>query len=75
MENILYSTNCPKCKILETQLKEKEITFEKNENVDEMLALGLKTAPAFKHNDQIMSFNEALVFIKNYTQGVTENEE
>lgn len=70
MENILYSTDCPKCKILENQLKEKGIVFKKNEDVDEMLALGLKTAPSFKHNDQIMSFNEALMFIKNYNQGV-----
>lgn len=75
MENILYSTDCPKCKILEAKLNENGITFEKNEDVNEMLALGLKSAPAFKHNDQIMSFNEALVFIKNYTQEVTQNEE
>lgn len=70
MENILYSTDCPKCKILESKLNENGIIFEKNENVDEMISLGLKTAPAFKHNDQILSFNEALMFIKNYNQGV-----
>ena len=41
MEIILYSTNCPKCKILEKKLTEKNIKFTKNNNVIEMSELGI----------------------------------
>jgi glutaredoxin len=33
----LYSTGCPKCKVLETKLNNKNIEFNVNTDVDEML--------------------------------------
>jgi hypothetical protein len=59
----LYTTNCPRCSVLEKKLEMKNITFEKNENVDEMLKLGFTSAPMLKVNEKIMDFTDALRWV------------
>ena len=59
MEITLFSTNCPKCKMLEGLLKKKNIEYVVNTNVDEMIAMGFKSAPNLKVDDQIMDFATA----------------
>lgn len=59
MEIILYSTNCPKCKILEKKLTEKNIKFTKNNNVIEMLELGIDQVPVLSIDSEMLSFVEA----------------
>ncbi len=59
MEIILYSTNCPKCKILEKKLTEKNIKFTKNNNVVEMTELGIDQVPVLFIDGNRMSFGEA----------------
>lgn len=42
MQNVIfYSTHCPKCKVLEIKLNQKNIKYTENDNVEEMLALGI----------------------------------
>ena len=59
MEIILYSTNCPKCKILEKKLTKKNIKFTKNNNVIEMSELGIDKVPVLSIDSKMLSFVEA----------------
>lgn len=59
MKVILYSTNCPKCVVLEKKLISKELEFEINNDVDEMIALGFTSAPMLCVDGKIMDFTEA----------------
>ena len=38
-EAILYSTGCPKCKVLKQKMDAVGFTYQENNSVDEMLAL------------------------------------
>lgn len=59
MEIILYSTNCPKCKILEKKLTEKNIKFTKNNNAIDMTELGIDQVPVLSIDGKLLSFVEA----------------
>ena len=59
----LYSTGCPKCKVLKVKLQKKGIEYEENTNVDEMLEMGLKTAPVLKVGDDLLPFEKAVKWV------------
>lgn len=61
---ILYSTNCPRCRIIEKKLQDKGIKFELFNNVDAMIAKGFKEAPKLEVDSVIMDFKEANEWIK-----------
>ena len=62
---ILWSTHCPRCKVLEMKLKQKGIDFEENTSVAEMTANGFKEAPKLELTDgTIMDFKQAVDWIK-----------
>lgn len=61
---ILWSTHCPRCKVLELKLKQKNIEFEENNNVEEMTAKGFKEAPKLEVDGTIMDFKQAVDWIK-----------
>lgn len=66
---VLYSTNCPKCKILERKLLEKDIDYQKETDVDKMLALGISTAPMLEVDDKgMMDFSDALKWLSVKTK-------
>jgi len=64
MEVIFYSTHCPRCKVLETKLKQKNIQYTEVNDVDKMLSIGLKSAPALKVGDELLDFSAAINWIK-----------
>lgn len=57
---ILYSTGCPKCKILKKKLDEKGIKYEEVNDIDTMLAMHIDAVPVLYHNDDRMEFKEAI---------------
>ncbi len=61
---ILYSTNCPRCRIIEKKLQDKGIKFELFNDVDAMIAKGFKEAPKLEVDSVIMDFKEANEWIK-----------
>ena len=61
---ILYSTNCPRCRIIEKKLQDKGIEFEIFTDVDAMIAKGFKEAPKLEVDGTIMDFKEANEWIK-----------
>lgn len=61
---ILYTTHCPKCKILSDMLKQKGISFTENDDVQEMINLGFTSAPILNVNGDLMTFNAAMAWIR-----------
>lgn len=64
MNTILYSTHCPKCKVLETKLKQKGIEFEEINDVEIMKSKGFVTAPKLEVDGVVYDFKEAVDWIK-----------
>lgn len=60
----MYSTHCPKCKVLAMKLAQKNIEFEEIDDLDEMRSIGLKSAPALRIDGQILDFNAAIAWVK-----------
>ena len=64
MEKItLYTTHCPKCRILESKLKQKNIEFEICEDVDKMREMGVLSVPVLQVDGNKMSYYDAVQFI------------
>ena len=61
--NILYTTNCPKCKVLETKLISKNIEFEICDDVDLMLSKGIQQAPYLEVDNELMNFSNAIKWV------------
>nr|DAW56028.1 MAG TPA: Thioredoxin reductase 3 [Caudoviricetes sp.] len=59
----LFSTNCPKCKVLTMKLDKKGINYTKVEDVDVMLAKGIKTAPYLEVDNELMDFTQAVAWV------------
>lgn len=64
MNIILYSTHCPKCKVLETKLKQTGLDYVEVNDVGEMMRRGFKMAPILEVDGQIMDFSAANKFLK-----------
>jgi len=65
MNVVLYSTGCPKCKVLKAKLDSKEIKYEIVNDVDEMLRLGMTTVPCLGVNDKVLDFKESVDYINS----------
>ena len=63
MNVVLYSTHCPKCNVLESKLKQKNIIFEENNDVELMKQKGFITAPVLEVDGIAYSFKEAVEWI------------
>ena len=61
---VLYSTNCPKCKVLEMKLKKKNIDYSVFSDVEAMMEMGIKAAPILELDDgQRLDFNTAIKWV------------
>ena len=65
MSLVLYSTDCPKCKVLEKKLNDKEITFDIVKDVDVMLEKGFMSAPMLEVDGVEMDFKRAIEWVNN----------
>lgn len=61
---ILYTTHCPKCKVLETKLKQLNIDYDVIDDEKIMTNKGFLEAPKLEVNDKIMNFSEAINWVK-----------
>ena len=63
--NILYSTDCPKCKILEKILNDNNVEYDviKDENI--MVEKGFTSVPILELDNNTMSFSEAVKYFNN----------
>ena len=63
MNVILYTTECPKCKVLEAKLQLKDIEYERVDDIDIMNKKGFMEAPMLEVDGQVMNFVDANTWI------------
>ncbi len=56
----LYSTGCPKCRVLKKKLDAARIPYTVIEDTDVMMSLGMQSIPVLKVGDELLSFEEAV---------------
>lgn len=61
----LYTNGCPKCKVIESKLKAKNIKFVENNNVEELISYGIQSLPVLKVGEKFLSFVEANAWVNN----------
>ena len=59
MQVVLYTTYCPKCKVLEKKLLQKNIVYEEVTNVDVMTEKGFMSVPVLEVDGKVMDFKAA----------------
>ena len=63
MNVVLYSTKCPKCKVLEAKLKQKGIAYDEINDINLMTEKGFKSVPRLEVDGVIYDFKEAAEWI------------
>ena len=64
MEYILYTIDCPNCKILENKLREKNINFTICKDIDLMEAKGYIYLPILTVDGEEYNFNNAIKYLE-----------
>lgn len=59
----MYSTHCPKCKVLEMKLKSKGIEYEECTDTEEMRRKGIRSAPTLEVDGNMLEFGEAVRWV------------
>jgi glutaredoxin len=62
-EIIIYTTNCPKCRILEAKLKQKNIEHHEITDIDIMNEKGFMSVPILEVDGVVMNFIQANTWI------------
>ncbi len=65
----LYTIDCPKCKILEMKLKQKNVKYEICKDKSVIINRGFDLMPVLDVDGQIMNFVEAIQWINNRREG------
>ena len=60
----LYSTGCPRCKVLEAALDAKRIEYKKITDENEIIDKGYLTVPILEIDGKAMTFPEAYNYVK-----------
>ena len=65
MENniVLYSTGCPRCRVIEKKLDDAGVQYSKIEDVDLMISKGMMSAPMLEVNGETMDFAKAINWV------------
>lgn len=64
MEKImLYTTGCPKCRILEQKLKEKNVNYEICDDIEKMRKIGIMSVPVLMVGEEKMPFYDAVKYV------------
>lgn len=62
-EIVLYSTGCPKCKVLALKLDAKNIGYTVFTDVPAMIKMGIMSAPKLGIDGKIMDFTDAIAWL------------
>lgn len=60
---IFYSTHCPRCAVLESKLKQKNIEYTECNDVMTMYSKGLEMAPALEVDGKMLDFVQAVKWV------------
>ena len=59
----LYTTGCPRCKVLESKLREAGFSFGVVDNQQKIIEMGFTTVPVMTVDGTIYQFKEAVEWI------------
>lgn len=62
---VLYTTHCPKCRILEKKLTDKGVPFISCEDTTEMQNKGITSVPVLMVNDNMMNYYDAVKYVNS----------
>lgn len=65
MRVTLYTTHCPKCRVIEKKLAQAGVEYIEVSDVQEMTKLGFRSAPMLDVDGKIMDFMDANRWLKN----------
>ena len=63
MNIVLYSTNCPKCKVLTAKLNSKNIQYTVNTDTEYMQTIGLNSVPYLEIDGELFNFVDAVQWV------------
>ena len=66
MSVVIYSTGCPRCKVLKKKLSDKGIKFDEVSDEAKMEALGIESVPVLSVDGTLLEFHDANEWINNY---------
>ena len=67
----LYTIHCPKCRVLETKLKQKNIEYEEISDEKKLLELGLSDMPMLElDSGELLTFVEANNYINSLKRNI-----
>lgn len=69
MNLVLYTTHCPNCRVLESKLKSKNLSYTEVTDVEVMKNKGFFSVPYLEVDDQLLSFVEAVKWVNSYEEG------
>ena len=59
----LYTTHCPKCKILEERLNEKKVKYEVIDNIEELQKMNFKSDPNLEIDGKIYKYLDSIRYL------------
>ena len=62
---VLYSTGCPRCKVLETKLNQKNIKYIVCDDVRDMERKNISTVPCLEVEGEILDFGKAVKWVNS----------
>lgn len=63
MQVTLYSTGCPKCKVLVTKLDSKNINYNVVSDINVIISKGINTVPVLEVDNNLMDFKTAVDWV------------
>lgn len=61
---VLYTIDCPKCKVLENLLKKNQVEYESVRDMNLMKEKGFRECPKLEVNGELYGFSEAVKMVK-----------
>ena len=68
---ILYSNDCPQCKVLKVKLNSYGIEYETISDVQKMREMGMTTMPMFDNGKKLMTFRETIEWLNGLKKEAT----
>ncbi len=62
---VLYSTGCTACNNLKLMLKNAGVEYTENNNIEEMLALGISQVPVLSIDGELMLYENAKQWVQS----------
>ena len=63
MQVTLYSTGCPKCKVLVTKLDSKNINYNVVSDINVIISKGINAVPVLEIDNNLMDFKTAVDWV------------